>query len=212
MAANIASDSTRKVSRRSQAQRSGETRARILDATVRCVVEEGFQRTNLARIAARAGLSLGAIQHHFGGKAGVLAAVVERGFERLVQVVPRLPVESDATFLRVERLVRALWQQYALPESRAALEIVVQMRAEPDFRATAQRYLAGTRGAIDRMWMGYFWEEGASRHQHVRAQRMLFTTLNGLAVEATLMRAPPDVSADLEALSAGIVRMLGSQS
>ena len=58
------------------------------------------------------------------------------------------------------------------------------------------------------MWMGLFWEAGASRAQHIRAQRLLFTMLNGLAVEATLMPAMPDTARDLETLTQGIVQML----
>jgi len=194
--------------RRTQAERSTETRSRILDASLQCVAEEGFQRTNLARIAARAGLSLGAIQHQFGDKAGVLAAAVERGFDRLVAVVAQLPSGSDGLRPRIDGLVHSIWGHYGLPESRAALEIVLQMRAEPEFLARALPYLAEIRGAIDRMWMGLFEELGASRDRHVRAQRLLFTTLNGLAMEATLIPAPPDAAADLDSLSDGIVRIL----
>ena len=65
--------------------------------------------------------------------------------------------------------------------------------------------------AIDAMWMGHFAEPAASpasRERHVRAQRLLFTTLNGLAVEATLLPSVPDVTADLETLTDGIVRLL----
>ena len=69
--------------RRTRAERSGESRQRVIEAAARCVAEEGFQRTNLALVAKRAGLSIGAIQHHFGDKTSVLTAVVERGFERL---------------------------------------------------------------------------------------------------------------------------------
>ncbi len=194
--------------RRTQAERSGATRERILDAAVRCVAEEGFARTQLARISYRAGVSVGAIQHQFGDKEAVLEAVVERGFDELVAEVARLPVASSDTRERATLLVHTLWDRYVLPRSRAALEILLQMRADPEFLARALPYLAKIRGAIDRMWMGLFWELGASRRQHVRAQRLLFTTLNGLAMEATLMPEMPETAQDLETLIEGIVGIL----
>ena len=153
-------------------------------------------------------MSVGAIQHQFGDKEAVLEGVVERGFDELVTEVARLPVASAGLEERVSLLVHTLWARYALPPSRAALEILLQMRAEPEFLARALPYLAKIRGSIDRMWMGLFWEAGASRAQHIRAQRLLFTTLNGLAVEATLMPAMPDTAKDLETLTQGIVQML----
>ena len=74
-----------------QQARSEVTRARVLDAAVACIAETGFGPANLAGIAERAGLTTGAIQHQFGDKATLLAAVVERGFERLVERAARLP-------------------------------------------------------------------------------------------------------------------------
>lgn len=207
MSAPPASPGPKRV-RRSHAERSGETRMRILDAAVQCIATEGLPRTNLARIAERAGLSLGAIQHQFGDKSGVLMAVVERGFERLLDAVARLPVAPPELHGRVAVLVDSIWAHYALPESRAALEIVLQMRGDGDFRARALPYLVRIRGAIDRMWMGFFWEMGAPRARHVRAQRLLFTTLNGLAFESSLVPAMPDLSADLKTLSDTLVRIL----
>jgi len=197
---------------RSHAQRSGETRARVLEAAVQCIAEDGFQRTHLAEIASRAGVSVGAIQHQFSDKAGVLAAVVAHGFDALVSEVVRLPADSGELPGRVARLVEATWTHYAQPQSRAALEIALQMRSDPEFQSVSAPHLAQIRGAIDRMWMGFFWDLEASRGQHVRAQRLLFTTLNGLIVESMLIPMRTDASRDLETLADSIVRILAPEA
>lgn len=207
MSAQNASSLPTPASRR-QEDRSGATRARILDAAMACVAEEGFARTGLARIAARAGVSVGAIQHQYGGKEAVLLAVVERGFDELLAEVARLTSARGDLAERVATLVRALWARYEQPPARAALEILLQMRGESGFVERALPYVGGIRGAIDRMWMGHFRALPASRSQHVRAQRLLFTTLNGLTLEAALLPAMPDVADDLEILAEGIVRIL----
>lgn len=196
---------------RSHAQRSGETRARVLEAAFQCIAEDGFQRTHLTQIASRAGLSVGAIQHQFGDKAGVLAAVVAHGFDTLVNEVVRLPVDSSELPRRVARLVETMWEHYARPQSRAALEIALQMRSDPEFQSVSAPHLTQIRGAIDRMWMGFFWDVPATRGQHVRAQRLLFTALNGLTLEAMLIPVSADVSGDLETLADGIVRILAPE-
>ena len=106
---------------RSQFDRSRSTRARVLDAAVACIAEEGFQPTPLARIAERAELTTGAIQHQFGDKAALLAAVVERGFERLVERVARQPGGAAPLEERVAFLVRALWEGYDAVEATGAV-------------------------------------------------------------------------------------------
>jgi AcrR family transcriptional regulator len=155
---------------------------------------------------------VGAIQHQFGDKAGVLAAVVGRGFDALITQVVQLPADPGELPVRVGRLVETIWRHYALPQSRAAIEIAIQMRSDREFLSVSVPYLARIRGAIDRMWMGFFWDVHAARSQHVRAQRLLFTTLNGLIVEDMLMPISTDVTGDLEILADGIVRILTSEA
>jgi AcrR family transcriptional regulator len=51
--------------RRSQAERSAATRDALLDATIVCLVEDGYANTTTSRVAERAGVSRGAHLHHF---------------------------------------------------------------------------------------------------------------------------------------------------
>ena len=63
--------------RRTQEQRSAETRARLLDATIECLVRYGNTGTTTPRVAEMAGVTRGAQVHHFGSKNDlVIAATV----------------------------------------------------------------------------------------------------------------------------------------
>jgi AcrR family transcriptional regulator len=190
---------------RSQLARSEATRARVLDAAVACIAEEGFQPTNLARIAERAGVTTGAIQHQFRDKAALLSAVVERGFERLVERLAQLPGGEAPLEERVTSLVRALWQGYDAATTRASLEILLAMRGDDAFRRRSLGFLARVRERIDRLWMGTFWDLRIGRAGHVEAQRLVFTTLNGLALERILVPGMPDPERDLERLARGVL-------
>lgn len=66
-------------------KRGDDTRALIIDETVRCVVEEGFQAATAKHVAERAGVTWGVIQYHFGDRNGLLMAVVDEGVARLVE-------------------------------------------------------------------------------------------------------------------------------
>src|SRR3954453_5841167 len=63
--------------RRTQAQRSATTRAALLDATIKSLVEVGYANTTTTGIAERAGVSRGAQMHHFPTKADLVASAVE---------------------------------------------------------------------------------------------------------------------------------------
>lgn len=200
--------STRIPSGRSQMLRSQETRARVIEAAVACIAEEGFHAANLARIADRAGVTTGAIQHQFGEKAALLAAAVERGFERMADAVARVPARSLALDERVAAFVRGLWDGYDADHTRAGFEILLALRSDAAFRDRTLGFLAGLRERLDRLWMGTFWDADVPRARHVDAQRLIFTTLNGLALERILLPEMPDPQADLERLARGVLEIM----
>jgi len=66
-------------------KRGDDTRAKIIDETVRCIVEEGFAAATAKHVAERAGVTWGVIQYHFGDRNGLLMAVVDDGVARLLE-------------------------------------------------------------------------------------------------------------------------------
>ena len=59
----------------SQAQRRAATRARLTETARRLFAEQGFDQVSQADLVREAGLTRGALYHHFDGKEGVFAAV-----------------------------------------------------------------------------------------------------------------------------------------
>ena len=62
------------------------TAASILAAAVAVLAEHGYHGTSVRDIAARAGVSPGAIYHHFGSKQDMLVTILDRGIDRLVRL------------------------------------------------------------------------------------------------------------------------------
>ena len=57
------------------------------DATVRCVQQGGVTNATVSKIAAESGLTWGAIQHQFGSKDGLFAAILETASDELLQTL-----------------------------------------------------------------------------------------------------------------------------
>src|SRR5690625_7131979 len=64
-----------------QALKARQTRERIINAVIELITAGGYGAASSSRIARRAGVTWGAVQHHFGCKADLLAAVVERSHQ-----------------------------------------------------------------------------------------------------------------------------------
>ena len=120
--------------RRTQEERSAETRARLLDATIDCLIDLGYADTTTTVIAERAGVSRGAQLHHFPTKAELVAAAVEhltrRIGEELLRETARLPADGD----RFSAAVDLLWSRFATPLFPAWLELLVASRTDPELR------------------------------------------------------------------------------
>lgn len=118
--------------RRTQPERRAETRAALLDATIDCLVEEGYANTTTRGIAQRAGVTPGALQHHFASKAELVAAAAGWIVQRLIeeQLSRRLPELGSADL--AEQLLDATWETHKGPSFAAIGELFTAARNDPD--------------------------------------------------------------------------------
>ena len=70
--------SDRRVRRRTQGERSAQTRAALIAVARRLFGAEGFAAVGAERVAQEAGMTRGALYHHFTDKADLFAAVLDQ--------------------------------------------------------------------------------------------------------------------------------------
>ncbi|MFB6616693.1 TetR/AcrR family transcriptional regulator [Streptomyces sp. NPDC056367] len=71
--------------RRGQAQRKSQTRAGLIDAAAGLFARKGFHAVSAEAVAEAAGRTTGALYSHFGGKEGLLLALLEVWKERIAE-------------------------------------------------------------------------------------------------------------------------------
>ncbi|MCT8991235.1 TetR/AcrR family transcriptional regulator [Chelativorans sp. SCAU2101] len=75
--------------RRSNRERSDETREKLIEAARQLFVEKSYAETSTPEIVAAAGLTRGALYHHFADKQALFKAVVEREAQRVAEEIER---------------------------------------------------------------------------------------------------------------------------
>lgn len=120
---------------RLQEAKSSRMRERICRAVAECLVRDGYADTSISRVAAHAGVSKGALQHHFPAKEDMMAATAEwlLGNARFIHLHntrgPRAERSTERELLRT-------WEKGAnTAEFRALLEILVKMRTDGQLRS-----------------------------------------------------------------------------
>jgi AcrR family transcriptional regulator len=117
-----------------QDEKSAETRRRLLDAAILCVIERGYANTTGSEIAERAGLSRGAQLYHFPTKEELLAKAVEHLFELMFnemrQRVEHLSGEADRGSVAID----FIWEMANSPLYQAWIELMIASRTDAYLR------------------------------------------------------------------------------
>jgi AcrR family transcriptional regulator len=96
---------------RTQAERKAETRQRLLDAAADLFAERGIEGVSIDTVAEAADRTSGAVYAHFGGKEGVLTALLDE-WKNAVAAVVAAEFETAAT---ADERLAALWRNFVDP-------------------------------------------------------------------------------------------------
>ncbi|WP_410568504.1 TetR/AcrR family transcriptional regulator [Amycolatopsis sp. cmx-4-61] len=169
---------------RTQAQRREQTRTALLDATIDCLVEVGYARTSVQEICARAGVSKGAVQHHFTAKAELMAAAVEHLTTKLRRQLASSLEDLPGGGNGVAAAIDLLWAGYSGTLSTAVTELWVAARTDPELRAA----IRPVDRALGRATLEHV-TQVAGELPPERAEMLFWLTVNltrGLALDAEL--------------------------
>lgn len=111
-----------------QAAKSQAARAKILAALIGLIKEGGYAQATASRIAERSGLTWGAVQHHFGSKEQVVAAVTDLSHERLLERMADPALREGSLADRADLFVDCMWAHYQDDVFLATLEILLATR------------------------------------------------------------------------------------
>ncbi len=142
-----------------QAARRDETRRRLLDAAAELFAERGVDSASIDAIADRADRTSGAVYDHFGGKDGLLFALLQ-SWTDAVAVAAAAEMEAAGT---LDERIAVLWRAVSAPVAGEGRWITLEHELwsyasrHPDARALlTTRYQNVWRGVSDRIadWTG----------------------------------------------------------
>lgn len=120
--------------RRQQSDRTAATRTAVLDATVELLIERGYAGTSTRLAAERAGVSLGALQHHFRTKAELSVEAMRYVTQRLAEEFIAAAPGSDDVIGRFGAILDRLLVVFRGPTFVAAVEIQLASRTDDELQ------------------------------------------------------------------------------
>ncbi len=117
-------------------------RRRVCEATLDALCRIGYDRLSLKLVAKAAGVSQGAITHHFRSKSDLLIGAFEHMIAEWHEA--RLRFRAANPSISLEQFLRFLWDQvFKKPAYIAAIELMLAARADPDLQQRLRAILAG---------------------------------------------------------------------
>lgn len=186
--------------------RSEATQAHLVQAAIQVVRDRGYQGASVFEVAKAAGLTHGAIQHHFGTKAVLMTRVVDALLDANGSTDPGWPDASLPLAERARSTLQLLWQRIYEPERfLVAWQVYLGCRADD----TVLRYISDKRAAQQEQLVDRFlrlFPELPDSPDSRSLFDLVLSTLRGMGLVRLFGPADASMAAQLEQLSTLLVQ------
>jgi AcrR family transcriptional regulator len=184
------------VVRRTQAERSAATRARIIAATIDALVELGHAGTTTLEVQRRAEVSRGALLHHFPSRAELLVAAVYELFEAQRDVVGP-EVLRAREIGGIDAGIDVLWMSFNSPLAIAIDELWSAARNDAELREAIAKQDRNARTEIRKL-CAHLWPDYVGHRNYELALPILIDAMHG-AARARVVRSDGATAKRLDA-------------
>ncbi len=138
--------------RRTQAERSEETRARILKAASHLIRKRGYARFRTAEVSAEAGLSRGAQLHHFPTKDALVVATLEFVFKQAQDLSRRRASTVNRPRDLIEAVIADAREFFFSEHFMVAIDIVLSTSTDQAVRKQILEISRKARRPVETAW------------------------------------------------------------
>jgi AcrR family transcriptional regulator len=169
-----------------QAERTALTTERLLDATIKTLVERGYKGTSTVEVCKRAGVSRGAQLHHYPTKQALVSAAVDHLLsQRVTDLTDRL-ARAPQGLLDLEDAASFLWKVYTGESFYAWLELVVAARTDEELRVLVAELDARVVNRAQQLVQAFLLPWVTDPQEVAAMTRLILAIFDGLATHRIL--------------------------
>lgn len=178
----VAFTTNRGAKRRTQESRTNIAKESLLRATVDVLVERGYAGLTTKEVSTRAGLSSGALVHHFASKAELVVAGTAFVYDEMIKRTQESVQSEEAKKDPLRAFIKDCSRIYFDWPFLAALEVVVFARTSNDLMPQVQPFMGRYRKITNETWHQTFIEFGYSDRQALVLINITLNMIRGMAV------------------------------
>jgi AcrR family transcriptional regulator len=155
------------------------THARVLEAAIQCILENGYYQSSSNAIARHAGVTWGTLQHQFGTREGLLLEVVERRWHELTANIENAEISGESLEDRLQSVMAVLETHYGQPDYVALMQIMLDLLHAPGTSDSTRRALVRHGSELTRVWQPLFTKALGEAAEDDALTRYAFLTIRG---------------------------------
>ena len=114
------------------ASKADVRREQILAAAQTCVLEEGFHRASISKNCKLAGMSPGHVYHYFENKEAIMAALVRRDLDHMLDLTAGMRASADVLEAMIDRIPQGVAEKLDPRDASLKLEIAAEASRNPN--------------------------------------------------------------------------------
>ena len=170
--------------RRSQKERSDAARKKLLEATIAALIERGYGGLSTKEVATRAGLSSGALVHHYATKADLVIAATTEIYEESIRRGQKTAQGARALRNPLRGFIEDSAGVYFEWPFLAAIEVLVAARSDAALLERIVPVMRRYREVTNATWAEVFRQAGVPEAQVDLLMNWTLNMVRGMAVNS----------------------------
>lgn len=172
--------------RRTQEERSATTQDLLMRATIDAMYEIGFARLTTGDIARRAGVSRGALMHHYANKEDLIVFAYQRLLSQATAEIRSWLGMARAGEMTLDGFLDRLWSMYSGQLIFVTLEHITEARHNEPLRQRFIPIVKEFHTALEACWREFFHEAGPNTVDPITVLTMTTALYRGIGLQTVL--------------------------
>jgi AcrR family transcriptional regulator len=179
--------------------RSVVMREKLIETALDVIYDVGYRSASTLEFSRRAGVSRGALLHHFPARSDIMIAAMEHLLEDGTRQIRGIAVKVAQQQISLEDFVEFLWKMFSGRFFYISLEFINEARTDAELRARMVPLVKDFHAALDGIWSEFEKQaDGAPRATRV-VLNLTICLVRGMGVQTVLKNDPEYFQSMLDA-------------
>ncbi|WP_102108578.1 TetR/AcrR family transcriptional regulator [Oceaniglobus roseus] len=170
--------------------RSIATREKLVETALDTIFALGYRSASTPEVVARAGVSRGALLHHFPARSDLIVAAMEKLLGDGTEEIRATAAKVARQEVSLDEFVEFLWQLFSGRFFYLSLEFINEARTDADLRARMIPVVKDFHAALDGIWCEFEKQAEGAGEPTRTALNLTVCLVRGMGVQTVLKDDP----------------------